>query len=323
LRPAAPRTTENAAVRVELEQVKVMSGQPGIEATLRVEKRGEMPVQFDPDKVRLQVDERIFSNLPEPAVTVATNDILLHLVLALPAAAINATYAAIQRRKQRFSSGNTSRFTLHFPDVPYEQFERERAWTEPQPFFRLDLSDALSLPPESIVEPLPPLAVNVPLAPGGGFSRPSRRSGVFGIRFGMGLLAQPSGFGAGISGALGAFGGPQFGRVALDAFLSFGEPLAIGAGLRVLAYERNALALIPYADYGYFEAQPKGADRVWPQGHGARIGLEIDNQRLFLHTLFGQRAAFGGLGGYLHAGPIFMQGGPALLLQAGLNVAIF
>jgi hypothetical protein len=191
---------------------------------------------------------------------------------------------------------------------------------EPPSLFRLDVEPALA--PTAAI---PPLALNVPTLGNQGFAPPSRHGLVLGGRFGGGTVWQSgkAGFGAIPGFDLEVFGGPQWRGVGPMAVVSFGEPLMIGADLRATVVNRDKLHVATYGGYGWYEFLLEGTDKFTPQGHGVRAGFEINHPLAEGKPIFGRRASLGGIGGYFHAGAIFLQNGPAVHFQIGLNAGFF
>lgn len=222
-------------------------------------------------------------------------------VLGRPSALVSASVA---EGDEDLAPGEGGTYRLTLPRAPIESGAP----------YVLRLHPLVHAPADAI-EPLP--LVN-PAKPHLGYGPPADSTWVFVARIGGGVIHREP-VAAGLGG-FEIFTGPQFGR------FSFGLSAMIGAGsiggeVRYRFDPTKALAIVPFAGYGWY---PIAGIVGLNAGHGGRVGAEFQ-VALGEVSRFGWARSGGRMGVFASAGPVYVRvlDSVGFAAQGGLTFGFF
>ncbi len=303
--PDRPRSSATSEIRVSVDEVHASALSD--EVTLKLNVASTAPgMAFDGRAVKLAVGDTVTQAAPIEDIAQGHT-----LSTGLVASAINAIHAAYANRRIRCESTPQCEVSVRFVVAP----ELLRTPID----MHVVLDDAVS----SSGVPVAVAPIELTSQAHGGLHSVSTLHRAMGMHIGGGLLIQRDGFGVEPSGALEVWGGPQWGHTSVVAVIAFPAPMMLGVDLRH-AIERGPWNLVPFLGYGWYQvlSEDYGAEGGIPQGHGARLGLEV-NYRKAPWQLLGASPRDMAMGGYVYAAASRMQAGPTFTLNAGFSFGIF
>ncbi|WP_281318814.1 hypothetical protein [Polyangium sp. y55x31] len=348
-RPNAGLSTRGAGISARIERIHVGYWQTS--ANMRVDvhvvNEGKTPIHIEPERIEVALlgtdgkaplkrpdPESIVSGDPVGDVVVAgakagsavggagspggpggsgsvaggavgaTVGLAAAAVVLFPLAIYAIVDAAVQKGEKDLDPGEGGTYRLTLPRAPIESGAP----------YVLRLHPAVHAPADAI-EPLP--LVN-PGKPHLGYGPPADSTWVFVARIGGGVIHREP-VAAGLGG-FEIFTGPQFGR------FSFGLSAMIGAGsiggeVRYRFDPTKALAIVPFAGYGWY---PIAGIVGLNAGHGGRVGAELQ-VALGEVTRFGWARSGGRMGIFANAGPVYVRvlDSVGFAAQGGLTFGFF